>query len=92
MDRLGADINREAALYCEEKQQNNIQDQRFKARYLLIAAVKGAHAASAVLSQGPESPEQAPAPWSPLSAAWTPRIIELSRGVLKETYRALLQV
>jgi hypothetical protein len=85
---IGADTNREVALFCEEIQQKEI-DMRFKARYLLIAVARSKHAASAVLPRGPE---QAPAPWSPPSAACTPRIIELSRGVLKETYRALLQV
>jgi len=61
---IGADTNREAALFCEETQKNKI-DMRFKPRYLLIAVARSKHAVSAVLPRGPE----APAPWSPPSAA-----------------------
>jgi hypothetical protein len=36
---IGADTNREAALFCEETQKNKI-DMRFKPRYLLIAVAR----------------------------------------------------
>jgi hypothetical protein len=51
-------------------------DRRFKSRHLLTQR-------RACCPGLPRGPEQAPAPWSPPSAACAPRIIELSRGVLE---------
>jgi hypothetical protein len=51
-------------------------DRRFKSRHLLTQR-------RACCPGLPRGPEQAPAPWSPPSAACAPRIIELSRGMLK---------
>jgi hypothetical protein len=51
-------------------------DRRFKSRHLLTQR-------RACCPGLPRGPEQAPAPWSPRSAACAPRIIELSRGVLE---------
>jgi hypothetical protein len=51
-------------------------DRRFKSRHLLTQR-------RACCPGLPRGPEQAPAPWSPRSAACAPRIIEFSRGVLE---------
>jgi hypothetical protein len=51
-------------------------DRRFKSRHLLTQR-------RACCPGLPRGPEQAPAPWSPPSAACAPRIIDLSRGVLE---------
>jgi hypothetical protein len=51
-------------------------DRRFKSRHLLTQR-------RACCPGLPRGPEQAPAPWSPPSAACAPRIIEFSRGMLK---------
>jgi hypothetical protein len=51
-------------------------DRRFKSRHLLTQR-------RACCPGLPRGPEQAPAPWSPPSAACAPRIIELFRGVLE---------
>jgi hypothetical protein len=51
-------------------------DRRFKSRHLLTQR-------RACCPGLPRGPEQAPAPWSPPSAACAPRIIEFSRGVLE---------
>jgi hypothetical protein len=51
-------------------------DRRFQSRHLLTQR-------RACCPGLPRGPEQAPAPWSPPSAACAPRIIEFSRGVLE---------
>jgi hypothetical protein len=51
-------------------------DRRFKSRHLLTQR-------RACCPGLPRGPEQAPAPWSPPSAACAPRIIELSGGCWK---------
>jgi hypothetical protein len=51
-------------------------DRRFKSRHLLTQR-------RACCPGLPRGPEQAPAPWSPLSAACAPRIIEFSGGCWK---------
>jgi hypothetical protein len=60
----------------ENRPHPTMLDRRFKSRHLLTQR-------RACCPGLPRGPEQAPAPWSPPSAACAPRIIELSRGVLE---------